>query len=101
LPEIGRLTEPWLQAVSPIQIIDWMEGRALSRPIIIILNEMEGDGRKHPVHALVYERHNTPVIVFLTVCTKNREAILANDSAHRLLRAAGLALRAEDWVCTR
>ena len=49
---------------------------------------MESDGRKHPVHALVHERHNTPVIVFLTVCTKNRKAILANDSAHQLLRAA-------------
>src|SRR4029077_4496425 len=52
------------------------------------LNEMESDGRKHPVHTPVYERHNTPVIVFLTVCTKNRKAILANDSAHQLLRAA-------------
>jgi REP element-mobilizing transposase RayT len=64
-----------------------MEGQALSCPIII-LNEMEGDGRKHPVHAPVYERHNTPVIVFLTVCTKNRKSLLANDSVHQLLRAA-------------
>jgi len=45
-------------------------------------------GRKHPVHTPVYERHNTPVIVFLTVCTKNRKSILANDSAHQLLCAA-------------
>jgi hypothetical protein len=45
-------------------------------------------GRKHPVHTPVYERHNTPVIVFLTVCTKNRKSILANDSVHQLLRAA-------------
>jgi len=64
-----------------------LEGQALSCPIII-LNEMESDGRKHPVHGLVHERHNAPVIVFLTVCTKSRKAILANDSAHQLLRAA-------------
>jgi hypothetical protein len=49
---------------------------------------MESDGRKHPVHAPVYERHNTPVIVFLTVCTKDRRAILANDAAHKLLLTA-------------
>jgi putative transposase len=49
---------------------------------------MESDGRKHPVHAPVYERHNTPVIVFLTVCTKDRKTILANDSVHELLRTA-------------
>ena len=63
-----------------------LEGQALSCPII--LNEMESDGRKHPTHQSAYERHNTPVIVFLTVCTKDRKAIIANDSAHHLLRAA-------------
>ena len=31
---------------------------------------MESDGRKHPVHAPVYERHNTPIIIFLTVVRK-------------------------------
>jgi hypothetical protein len=71
-----------------------MEGRALSRPEMIFeqregrSSTSYGKRRKHPVHAPVYERHNTPVIVFLTVCTKDRKAILANDSAHELLRAA-------------
>src|SRR5262249_44338914 len=33
--------------------------------------------RKHPAHLPVHERHNEPVIVFLTVCSKHREPILA------------------------
>jgi len=45
-------------------------------------------GRRRPAHQSVYERRNTPVIVFLTVCTKNRKAILASHSVHQLLRAA-------------
>src|SRR5438270_11122917 len=51
-------------------------------------NDMESDGRRHPVHLPSLERFNTPIIVFLTVCTKDREPILANDSAQRLLSNA-------------
>src|SRR5437870_3795556 len=36
---------------------------------------MESDGRKRPVHLPVNERHNTPVILYVTVCTKNRKRI--------------------------
>ena len=44
--------------------------------------------RKHPVHQPVYERFNIPVIVFVTVCTKERKRILANEAAHETLLAA-------------
>ncbi|MDQ6623722.1 MAG: transposase [Verrucomicrobiota bacterium] len=37
------------------------------------------------MHHPVYERFNTPIIVFVTVCTKARKAILDADDAHRLL----------------
>ena len=49
---------------------------------------MESDGRKHPVHLPSVERFNTPIIVFVTVCTKDRKAILANEPMHRLLTDA-------------
>jgi putative transposase len=41
--------------------------------------------RKHPAHWPAQERHNTPVIVFVTVCTKRRKSILANSRTHELL----------------
>ena len=46
---------------------------------------MESDGRKHPVHQPVHEAFNTPVIVFLTVVTKGRKAILTDAAAHSTL----------------
>jgi putative transposase len=49
---------------------------------------MESDGRKHPAHWPAVERFNTPVIIFLTVCTKSRKSILASDAAHQALLAA-------------
>jgi REP element-mobilizing transposase RayT len=49
---------------------------------------MEDIGRKHPVHQLVSEVHNRPIIVFLTACTKNRKSILASDEVHQLLHRA-------------
>jgi len=33
-------------------------------------------GRQHPAHHPVKERHNEPIIVFLTICSKNRKRIL-------------------------
>src|SRR4051794_31895958 len=42
-------------------------------------------GRKRPAHWPVTERFSTPIIIFLTVCTKNRRKVLANNSAHDLL----------------
>jgi putative transposase len=65
----------------------------------VIPPNMEEIGRKHPVHLAARERHNTPIIVFLTVCTKNRKTILANPDAHKLLRAAWTGARS--WLTGR
>jgi putative transposase len=42
--------------------------------------------RKHPAHGVFGETSDSP-IVFLTVCTKNREPWLANSEIHKLLCA--------------
>jgi hypothetical protein len=60
---------------------------------------MEEIGRKHPVHLEVRDRRDTPIIVYLTVCTKRRKPILANPAAHETLasfvaRSAVMARRA-------
>jgi putative transposase len=49
---------------------------------------VESDGRKHPTHATIRDRFNTATIIFLTVCTKNRRSILANEAAHFALKSA-------------
>src|SRR5207237_5736551 len=49
---------------------------------------MEEIGRKHPAHSPAVERHNAPIIIFLTSCTKDRKPILANAAAHELLQAS-------------
>ena len=65
----------------------------------VIPPNMEEIGRKHPVHLAARELHNTPIIVFLTVCTKNRKPILANPDVHKLLRAAWTGARS--WLTGR
>ena len=48
--------------------------------------------RKHPVHHPAVEQHNRAVIIFLTVCTRQRRRILASDEVHTaLLKAWELA----------
>jgi putative transposase len=56
-------------------------------------------GRKHPIHQSVYERFNTPIIIFVTVCTKDRKAVLANAEMHEILRDSWQ--RAERWMVGR
>jgi putative transposase len=34
-------------------------------------------GRKHPAHMTPVERHNEPIIIFVTVCSKDRKRIFA------------------------
>jgi REP element-mobilizing transposase RayT len=51
--------------------------------------------RKRPVHWLPVERHNRSIIVFLTVCTKDRRPLLANQQMHAALRDAWVA--AGNW----
>ena len=41
--------------------------------------------RKRPVHWLPVERHNRSIIVFLTVCAKDRKPLLANEQMHAAL----------------
>jgi putative transposase len=44
--------------------------------------------RKHPVHMPAVERHNEAVIIFLTVCSKDRKPIFAfSDAAHAIISA--------------
>ena len=42
--------------------------------------------RNHPAHHAPLARHNTPVIVQLSVCTKDRLPVLACEAGHRLCR---------------
>jgi putative transposase len=51
------------------------------------MNEL---GRKHPPHFPPTERHNTATIIFVTVCTKNKRSILANEPVHNILLIAWL-----------
>jgi len=44
--------------------------------------------RRHPAHPPPVRRHNTPVILHVTVCTADRHAILATDTVHDALRMA-------------
>ena len=55
--------------------------------------------RKSPVHLPAREIFNAPVIVFLTVCRKERKPILADAKAHGLLLEAWRAAGA--WVVGR
>jgi putative transposase len=59
----------------------------------------EPPGRKHPIHQLVHERFERPIIVFVTVCTKDRKAILANTAAHDLVLSAWK--EADSWQVGR
>ncbi len=42
--------------------------------------------RARPVHHVPVEPHGQPVIIFLTVCTKNRRPVLASPDTHLLIR---------------
>jgi len=44
--------------------------------------------RKNLPHFPPVDRHNTAIILFVTVCTKQRKQVLANDATHQLLCAA-------------
>jgi putative transposase len=60
---------------------------------------VESDGRKHPVHWPAREAFNTPVIIFLTVVTKNRKSILADEAAHATVVEAWKG--AKKWLVGR
>lgn len=60
-----------------------MLGRHGGRPS----KAMESIGRKHPAHQPTHDSHNTPIIIFLTVCTKGRKPILGHPQVQRNLVA--------------
>ena len=44
--------------------------------------------RQTPIHLAAGERGNRAVVYFVTVCTSERQPVLANDDAHEVLLAA-------------
>jgi putative transposase len=49
---------------------------------------VESSGRKRPVHLPPIEDHTTPVIVYVTVCTKDRKKILGDPIIRDCLHQA-------------
>ncbi|MEP7015704.1 MAG: hypothetical protein ABI925_09710 [Verrucomicrobiota bacterium] len=56
-------------------------------------------GRKRPAHVPVVGRHNEGVIVFLTVCSKDRKQILATSDTGRVIPDAWT--QAKSWIVGR
>jgi len=63
------------------------------------LAHMDTVGRRHPARQDLREIGNRPAIVFLTVCTKSKKQILANEAVHDTLREAWKA--ADSWLVGR
>ena len=63
------------------------------------LTPMDTLGRRHPTRQDLREICNRPAIVFLTVCTKSKKQILANEAVHNTLREAWKA--ADSWLVGR
>jgi putative transposase len=55
--------------------------------------------RNRPVRRPVVESHNRAIIIYLTVCTKNRRPILANAKMHAHIRTAWIT--ANHWLVGR
>jgi len=47
--------------------------------------------RKHPVHLPYIDRHDMPVIIFVTVCSRNRSPALANKTFEAVARGVWLS----------
>jgi len=52
------------------------------------LAPMDTLGRHHPARQDLREVFNRPAILFLTVCTRDKKPILANEAVHNTLRVA-------------
>jgi REP element-mobilizing transposase RayT len=59
----------------------------------------QGESRKHPAHPVPVDRFNEPIIVFLTVCSKERKRILASAEICENLVAAWIS--AVSWCVGR
>jgi len=44
--------------------------------------------RKHPAHFAPVEKHNRSIIIFLTVCAKDRKRIFSSDKFHDIIKDA-------------
>ncbi len=42
--------------------------------------------RKNPIHLSNIEHFNQPIIIYVTVCTKNRKKVLATETMHNTLQ---------------
>jgi putative transposase len=51
--------------------------------------------RKHPAHFPAFESGNRAIIIFVTVCVRDRRRLLAEDAIHRLVLASWVA--ADHW----
>ncbi len=60
---------------------------------------MEDLGRRHPARRPVFESGNLSPIVFLTVCTRRRQPILAAPDIHDLL--VSIWKQADGWLVGR
>jgi putative transposase len=58
------------------------------RKLAVLPPDMNEIGCNHPTDFPAATRQNTPVIIFVTVCTHDRKQILATGHAHELLRGA-------------
>jgi len=62
-------------------------------------SSQEPPQRNHPVHLPPKFNHSRPIILFITVCTHQRQRLLDNSQAHgNLLQAWGLS---SDWKIGR
>ena len=87
------------------------EGRASARPRLgpkfakpgtcgsTSLRDGAAIDRKHPIHLAPIEAHNQSIIIFVTVCTVERQPILATPQAHAAIVRAWR--RASTWLVGR
>ena len=82
------------------------EGRASARPILAkqdmqkqVPPDAPGSRRTHPIHLPPGERRNRAVVVFLTVCTVKRRAILASPGIRQTIVSAWRG--ASTWLVGR
>ena len=68
------------------------------RRVSLQMNEPEA-GRKHPAHMPLVEHHNEPVIIFLTVCSKDRKRTLASADVTQVIIQAWTGARS--WLVGR
>ena len=61
------------------------------------MTDAKPSSRQHPAHHPAVEWGQQSIVIFVTVCTKNRRAVLANETFHATLCAVWSAAR-EWWV---